>query len=80
MAGIGFILRKLAAQDNFSGIIRAYFHSAIVAVGPWIMIVLCIGLISLLTTNYVGLVEVDEFLSIILYNFLFSFALSAPFT
>lgn len=78
MAGIGFILRKLASQDNFSGIIRAYVHSAIVAVGPWIMIVLSIGSITVLTENYVGLREVDEFLAIILYNFLFSFCVSAP--
>lgn len=78
MAGIGFILRKLAAQDNFSGIIRAYVHSAVVAVGPWIMIVICIGLISYLTHLYVGSNALEDFLSVILWNFLFSFAFTSP--
>lgn len=76
MAGIGFLLRKLAAEDNFSGIIRAYFHSAVAAVGPWILIVLSIGCITLFTYPIVGLWETNEFLAVIIYNFFFSFILS----
>lgn len=78
MAGIGFLLRKLAAQDNLSGFVRAYFHSAIAAVGPWIMIVISINFITTLTTHIVGLKRVDEFLAIVIYNFVFSFIFSAP--
>ena len=57
MAGIGFILRQLAGQDTFSGFIRAYFHSAIVAVGPWMMIVLSIGSIHSLSSSFLSLRE-----------------------
>ena len=79
MAGIGFILRKLAGQDNFSGFIRAYFHSAIVAVGPWMMIVLSIGSIHSLSSSFLSLRELNEFLSIFIYNLCFSFILSGPY-
>ncbi|MCX6989710.1 MAG: exopolysaccharide Pel transporter PelG [Chlamydiae bacterium] len=78
MAGIGFLLRKLATQDNLSGIIRAFFHSAVVAVGPWIMIILALGSVHFFTIDYTGFRELQEFQAIILYNFLFSFILSAP--
>ncbi len=76
MAGIGFLLRKLASQDNFSGIIRAYFHSSVIAVGPWILIVLAIGAITFSTYPIVGLGEANEFLAVVIYNFFFSFILT----
>ncbi|MBS0623940.1 MAG: exopolysaccharide Pel transporter PelG [Verrucomicrobia bacterium] len=78
MAGIGFHLRKLASEDNLSGLLRAYLHSAVVAAGPWILLVISITLITTFTKYIVGLKEVDEFLSIIIYNFFFSFIFSAP--
>lgn len=78
MAGIGFLLRKLTSQDNFSGIIRAYFHSALVAVGPWIMIVCCLGAVSFNLATMLGLKEIDEFHSVFVYNVLFSFIFTAP--
>lgn len=76
MAGIGFLLRNLAAQDNFSGVLRAYFHSAIVAVGPWIVVVLTVGSIGFFTSAFIGLSDVEEFLAIIVYNFCSSFILT----
>ena len=78
MAGIGFLLRKLAAQDNFSGLIRAYFHSTLAAAGPWIFIVISIGSVNFLTYTFFGLSEIEDFHSIIIYDFVFSFILAAP--
>lgn len=78
MAGIGFLLRRLAEEDNYLGIIRAYFHSAVVAVGPWIMIVFTLGAISLDIGDLLGLKELDEFHSVFVYNVFFSFILSSP--
>lgn len=78
MAGIGFLLRKLAAQDNYSGIIRAYFHSAVAAVGPWIMVVISLGTVTTFTYNTISLQEANEFLAIVIYNFFFSFMLAGP--
>jgi uncharacterized membrane protein len=79
MAGIGFVLRKLASKDDYVGILRAYFHSAIAAVGPWIFLVCSLGLISFFTRAFVGKVEVNEFFAILIYNLLFSFIFSSPF-
>lgn len=78
MAGIGFVLRKLAGEDNLSGIIRAYMHSAIVAVGPWIMIIIALAFVTALLAPFTGFQEVNEFFAVILYNFLFSFMLTGP--
>jgi polysaccharide biosynthesis protein PelG len=78
VAGIGFLLRRLTAQDNYIAILRAYYHSA-VAVGPWILIVVAMALVSLFTAEPVGAGEVGDFFAIILYNILFSFVFSAPF-
>ncbi len=78
MAGIGFLLRKLGSQDNLSGIVRAYLHSAIAAVGPWILIVITLGFVSFYTSYDNDLTEGNEFLAVIIYNFFFSFILSGP--
>jgi uncharacterized membrane protein len=78
MAGIGFVLRKLAMQNNLSGIVRAFFHSAVVAVGPWILIIICLGAIHVFSIGNMDPKEMEEFQAIILYNFLFSFILAAP--
>ncbi len=78
MAGIGFFLRRLAGEDNLSGFIRAYFHSAVVAVGPWLMIVISIGSLLALSSSVLSLIELNEFLSVFIYNLCFSFILSGP--
>ncbi len=79
MAGIGFVLRKLASQDNFSGILRAYIHASVAAVGPWILIVLVIGIILTFSSNStMSLEELNEFLSVFIYNLCFSFMLAGP--
>ena len=78
MAGIGFVLRKLAAQNNFLGIFRAFFHSTVVAVGPWIMVVVTFAFITLLVGSIVPYREVNEYMAVIIYNFFFSFIFSAP--
>lgn len=78
MAGIGFILRKLAGEDNLSGFIRAYCHSVIVAVGPWLMIVISIASLLTLSSSVLSSQELNEFLAIFIYNLCFSFILTGP--
>jgi polysaccharide biosynthesis protein PelG len=73
MAGIGFILRKLANRDNFLDLFRAYFHSAVVATLPWILLVLCLVFINLFTIESVGVYEMNNFYSVIVWNLLLSF-------
>lgn len=78
MSGIGFLLRKLSKQDNYLGVLRAYYHSTVAAVGPWILVALTLSAIIYFTTEHVQLPFLEEFLSVIVYNLLFSFVLSAP--
>lgn len=78
MAGTGLILRKLAIQDNLSGVVRAFIHSAIIAAGPWIMIIIALGFIGIFSAPIVGNPEVGDFQAIVIYNLFFSFILSAP--
>jgi len=78
MAGTGFLLRKLARQDNLLGVVSAFLYSAVIAVGPWILLVAALGAISFYTTMQIDLEEIDSFLSIVIYNLFFSFVFSAP--
>ncbi|MDE3048204.1 MAG: hypothetical protein KGI83_07675, partial [Verrucomicrobiota bacterium] len=76
MSGIGSLLRKLAGQDNFTGIVRAFIHSAIAAVGPWILIVVTLAMVYIYTNLSVGYVKITNFEAVVIYNFFFSFILS----
>lgn len=78
MAGIGFVLRKLAGRDDLSGILQGYFYSAIVSSGPWLMTVLVVGMIMVLTGKLVDYHDMASFRIIIIYNFAFSLVFSAP--
>ncbi len=79
MAGIGFVLRRLVKKDDYLGVVQAFYHSAMVSAGPWMLTVL-----SLSTLYYFGTFLPDRdsvvlFRDIIVYNFSFSLVLSAPF-
>jgi polysaccharide biosynthesis protein PelG len=78
MAGIGFVLRKLVARDDYMSVARAYIHSTSVAVGPWILSVITLAYISFLTSDLIGRAEVNEFYAVLIYNFLFSFLAASP--
>lgn len=78
MAGIGFLLRKLVNKDDFLGPLFAYFHAAVVAVGPWILVVFILVASSLFFATFIGIKQVYEFQAIFVYNILFSFILTAP--
>lgn len=78
MAGIGFELRKLAREDNLIGFVRAMGHSALASAGPWLFTILAIAFISIMAQYSIGRGEISEFRIIIIYNFAFSLAFSAP--
>ena len=78
MAGIGFVLRKMAREDNFLGAMKAYFYSALISTGPWLFTVLIIGSIVLLSEQFIAFEALEHFRLIIIYNFCFSFVLSGP--
>ena len=77
MAGIGFELNKLAKRDDLIGVAGAYMHSLFAIAGPWLFTV-----VALAVTTYLyggsDSVELMNFRGVIVYNFSFSLALSAP--
>jgi uncharacterized membrane protein len=79
MAGIGFVLRKLARRDDLAGVFQGYFYSAIVSSGPWLFTILTLGLLSVIGHQFLYREELATFRIIIIYNFGFSLVLSAPF-
>ena len=54
MAGIGFELRKLIEEDTFSGDFKAYFFAGIVSSGPWIISILCLGVLWMFSAPMIG--------------------------
>jgi len=79
MAGIGFTLKKLFYKDTFSDRLRAYAFSAMVAAGPWLSAVLVVNVLLLVAEHYI-IAPADRllFMSTIVYSFIFSQILTAP--
>lgn len=77
MAGIGFELNKMARRDDLFGIAGAYLHSAFAIAGPWLFTVVALAFTTYLYGN-TDSVEMMNFRGVIVYNFSFSLALSAP--
>jgi len=80
MAGIGFVLRKLLKRQDLSGGLQAYGHAVVATSGPWVMTVISLGLLYWLTKNLSSTQVIDNFRSVILYNFCFSLVFTAPLT
>jgi uncharacterized membrane protein len=78
MAGIGFVLRKLARQDTLFSGLRAYSHAAVVSCGPWLFVVLSLGGIQLLGRAMLPVQDLQRFSVLVTYNFSFSLVASGP--
>ncbi|MDC0535315.1 exopolysaccharide Pel transporter PelG [Francisellaceae bacterium] len=78
MAGIGFVLRKLSQKDNLFGSVQAFFHALIASSGPWLFTVLSLGVIIAVGDYFTTHGAVEQFRSIIIYNFAFSLVISGP--
>jgi len=80
MAGIGFVLRKLTKRGDIGGAVEAYAHAIFASSGPWILTILTVWLFYYVGSYWRLAEYVEEFRVIILYNFSFSLALTAPLT
>lgn len=69
MAGIGFTLEKLAQRDNLMGVVSAFMHGTIAAVGPWLYTVVALAGIVLLFPGAYNNIDVLNFREVIIYNF-----------
>jgi uncharacterized membrane protein len=77
MAGIGFELNKLARRDDLTGLAGAYLHSMFAIAGPWLFTVVALAFTTYLWGGSDS-TEMMNFRGVIVYNFSFSLALSAP--
>lgn len=77
MAGIGFVLKKLANKDDLFGVVRAYTHAALAAAGPWLFTVVALGSITLLFQDFFADKQLVNFRVVIVYNFSFSLVIAA---
>ncbi len=81
MAGIGFSLRKMMKEeDNYGTQVRAWFHTSIVAAGPWIISILTINLLLYFSRRWdIPYAQRELLIAAVIYATLFSQILSAPF-
>ncbi len=79
MAGIGFTLKKLFTEESFTQRTKAYLYSALVAAGPWIAAVLTVNALVILSQWIIETnIQRDLFMGTIVYSFVFSQILTAP--
>jgi uncharacterized membrane protein len=50
VAGIGFELRKLLAQNTLTGVLQAYLYASVIGSGPWVLSIVGILVIGLMST------------------------------
>ncbi|MBC8553668.1 MAG: exopolysaccharide Pel transporter PelG, partial [Candidatus Brocadiales bacterium] len=81
MAGIGFSLRKMMKEDNSYGTqVRAWFHTSIVAAGPWVISILTINFLMIFSRKWeIAYAERELLIAAVIYSTLFSQILTAPF-
>lgn len=78
MAGIGFVLRRLAREESLSANVSGYAHAAVVSSGPWLFTILALAGVDLFSRGAVTHDELARFSVVVMYNFAFSLVLSGP--
>jgi uncharacterized membrane protein len=78
MAGVGFVLRKLAREDTLLSGLRAYSHAAVISCGPWLFVVLSLGGVQFLGRAMLPAQDLQRFTAVVTYNFCFSLVASGP--
>ncbi len=76
MAGIGFELRKILKGDTFLSEITAYLYAAMISSGPWLMAVVCLGVLGVLESSAFGRNDLALFKVAIVYTYAFSLILT----
>ncbi len=78
MAGIGFVLRRLTRRGDLTGTISAYFHAIFASSGPWLLTIFAVWAFFFIGEFWRLTDMVEEFRTIVLYNFSFSLVLTSP--
>lgn len=78
MAGIGFKLRAMANRGDIASATQAYGYSLFLVAGPWIFTVLALLGITFALRPTTSWTEIQNFRSVIIYNFCFTLILTGP--
>ncbi len=69
MAGIAFNIRILLNKKELSSVVAAFVYSSIVSSGPWLFIVITLGVTSSIGKTILSNNEINLFMGIIIYVF-----------
>lgn len=78
MAGIGFELQKLSVREDISGRVTSMAQGSLIAAGPWLITIVCLGLVSLSTSASIDVATLASFRVVIIYAFAVSLTTTAP--
>ena len=78
MAGIGFVLRKLARRDDILGVLESFAHSSLASAGPWVFTVASLTAVFGLSLGLTNYDQLYSFRLTVTYNFSFSLVFSGP--
>lgn len=68
MAGIGFELRKILAEDSYTATLRAYLYAGLISSGPWVLSIISVMLIGIISLGeQVPMPHVRQFLLTVTY-------------
>jgi len=72
MAGIGFELKKILKKETFLSELTAYFYAGMVSSGPWLMSIICLGLLGIYRGSGLANLEHEIFRSTVVYSYAFT--------
>lgn len=79
MAGIGFRLQKLVSSESYSDLVRAYVYSAVIAAGPFLVVIFTIACMRFVSQIRLSIDETNAYMSMIVYVYAFSMLGVSPF-
>lgn len=79
MAGAAARLPQSGASDDLAGTMLSFGRGAIVAVGPWLLIMASLVLISVFAGPSMSRADISDFRGTLIYAFAFSLVAAAPF-
>ena len=78
MAGIGFALRDLMRKDSLWAILESQIHGVVAVAGPWFFTIITMALPSLMFDRATAGEATGGFVTILLYAFSTSLAITGP--
>lgn len=72
MAGIGYKIRDLMDEQTFTGDFKAYFFAGVVSSGPWLVSIMCMGLLWVFSGPYLYITEQKLFRVVVVHTYAYS--------